>query len=130
MAPNEKSDRAPSGLRVLLVEDEIMIAVLLEEMLIELGHEIVGPVARLNRALEVVQREAVDIAILDVNIAGSEVYPVAEALAERGVPYFFVTGYGRAGLRAPYRDSPTLQKPFGLRDLRKLFDEACRARQG
>jgi CheY-like chemotaxis protein len=118
-----------SGLRVLLVEDEIMVALLLEEMLAELGHTVVGPVARLEPALEMTQREPFDVAILDVNINGREVYPVAEALAARNIPFAFVTGYGGKGLRTLYCDRPTLQKPFRRRDLGELFAELCRSGQ-
>lgn len=123
----QPSDRTP-GLRVLLVEDEIMVALLLEEMLAELGHTVVGPVARVQPALEMVQREPMDVAILDVNINGKEVYPVAEALAARDIPFAFVTGYG-GKLGGLYGDRPRLQKPFRQRDLRELFAELCRARQ-
>jgi CheY-like chemotaxis protein len=114
-------------LRVLLVEDEMMIALLLESMLAELGHAIAGPVGPLDAAVDVARREAVDLAILDVNINGGEVYPVANVLATRRIPFIFATGYGRAGLRAPYRNRPTLQKPYLIPDLEKAISEACRA---
>lgn len=129
MPSGEQQSPRTSGLRVLLVEDEIMVALLLEEMLAELGHTVVGPVARLERALEMTQREPFDVAILDVNINGSEVYPVAEALAARDIPFAFVTGYGGKGLRTSYCDRPTLQKPFRRRDLGELFAELSRSRQ-
>ena len=129
MPSGEQQSPRTSGLRVLLVEDEIMVALLLEEMLAELGHTVVGPVARLERALEMTQREPFDVAILDVNINGGEVYPVAEALAARDIPFAFVTGYGGKGLRTSYCDRPTLQKPFRRRDLGELFAELCRSRQ-
>jgi CheY-like chemotaxis protein len=112
-----------SGLRVLLVEDENLVALLLEDMLAELGHTVVGPVARLDKALEMAQREPFDVAILDVNISGGEVYPIAEALAARGIPFVFSTGYGKKSLPAPYSDRPALQKPFQRHDLQKLFAE-------
>ena len=112
-----------SGLRVLLVEDENLVALLLEDMLAELGHTVVGPVARLDKALEAAQREAFDVAILDGNINGEESYPIAEALAARGIPFVFSTGYGKKSLRAPYSDRPALQKPFQRHDLQKLFAE-------
>jgi CheY-like chemotaxis protein len=118
-----------AGLRVLLVEDESMVALLLEDMLAELGHEVVGPVARLDKALEMAQRQALDVALLDVNLDGREIYPVAEALAAREIPFVFVTGYGRGALPAPYRDRPTLQKPFRRNELRVLLAEICRAKQ-
>jgi len=112
-----------SGLRVLLVEDENLVALLLEDMLAELGHTVVGPVGRLDKALEMAQREAFDVAILDVNINGGEVYPIAEALSARGIPFVFSTGYGKKSLPAPYSDRPALQKPFQRHDLQKLFAE-------
>src|SRR6185312_17188878 len=107
----------------------MMIALLLETMLAELGHRVAGPVAHLDKALEAAQREPLDLAILDVNVNGQEVYPVAAALAARGIPFVFATGYGKAGLRPPYRDRPTLQKPFRRLDLHQLVAEVCRARQ-
>jgi CheY-like chemotaxis protein len=117
-----------SGLRVLLVEDEIMVALLLEDMLAELGHAVIGPVASLGKAVEMAQSEALDVAILDVNLSGKEVYPVADTLAARGVPFIFATGYGNGGLRAAYRHLPTLSKPFLRRDLLRVLAEACPAK--
>ena len=122
---SEQPGRRASGLRVLVVEDENMIALLLEDMLVELGHTVVGPVARLDKALEMAQREAFDVAILDVNINGGEVYPIAEALAARGIPFVFSTGYDKKSLPAAYCDRPALQKPFQRHDLEKLFAELC-----
>lgn len=116
-----------SGLRVLLVEDEILVALLLEDMLTELGHTFVGPVARLDKAVEMAQQEAVDVAILDVNLNGKQTYPVADALVARGIPFVFCTGYGKGSLSAPYGDHPSLQKPFGRHDLRELLEGVCRA---
>ena len=107
--------------RVLLVEDENLVAMLLEDMLVELGHSVVGPVARLKKALEMAQRELVDLAILDVNINGELSFPVAEALAARDIPFIFSTGYGERGLPPQYRNYPTLQKPFQQDDLEKLL---------
>jgi CheY-like chemotaxis protein len=117
-----------SGLRVLLVEDEIMVALLLEDMLAEFGHAVIGPVASLGKAVEMAQSEALDVAILDVNLSGKEVYPVADTLAARGVPFIFATGYGNGGLRAAYRHLPTLAKPFLRRDLLRVLAEACPAK--
>jgi CheY-like chemotaxis protein len=116
---------AGAGLRVLLVEDEILVAMLLEDMLAELGHTIIGPVARLDKAVEMARSETLDLAILDVNLNGKEAYPVAEALDMRGIPLVFATGYGTGGLRAPYRNRPTLSKPFLRRDLVQALALAC-----
>ena len=123
MAAREQPDRQITGLRVLIVEDENLIALLLEDMLAELGHTVVGPVARVKKALDMIQREEIDLAILDVNINGEETYPIADVLAARDIPFFFSTGYGKKGLRAPHQDRPTLQKPFQRHDLERLFAE-------
>lgn len=106
-----------------------MVALLMETALAALGYEVIGPIGRLDKALEMVQREALDVAILDVNINGTEVYPVAEALAARGIPFVFVSGYGRKGLRAPWGDRPTLQKPFRIDDLIAVIEEAGAAKR-
>lgn len=118
----QRADR-DHGLRVLLVEDENLVAILLEDMLAELGHSVVGPVARLKKALEMAKGDTVDLAILDVNINGEESYPIAEVLAARGIPFVFSTGYGTRNLPAQYRDRPTLSKPFQQQDLQRLFAE-------
>jgi CheY-like chemotaxis protein len=115
-----------SGLRVLVVEDEAAISLLLEDMLLDLGCDVVGPAARLGTALELAQGEALDVAILDVNVAGEPIYPVAAALVERKVPFIFSTGYGSAGIKDLYRDRPVMQKPFAQRDLRQNLLQALR----
>jgi CheY-like chemotaxis protein len=108
-----------NGLRVLVVEDEAAISLLLEDMLLDFGCEIVGPSARLAAALEAVEKEKVDIAILDVNVAGESIYPVAEALQARSIPFVFSTGYGSQGIKDSFRDRPVLQKPFAQHDLKQ-----------
>jgi len=107
------SEQTTSGLRILLVEDEAMVAMIIEDTLCDLGCEIVGPVSNIDRALAAAQAgDRIDGAFLDVNLRGELVYPVAEALAARGVPFAFVTGYGEKGIDARYRDAPVLTKPF------------------
>lgn len=113
------SDGDLSGLRILVVEDEAAISLLLEDMLLDFGCEVIGPAARLSAALDAVAREQVDLAILDVNVAGEPIYPVAEALAQRSIPFVFSTGYGSAGIRDAFRDRPVLQKPFAQHDLKQ-----------
>ena len=126
MSSSQLSGSSAFGLRILVVEDEIMIALLLEDMLATLGHTVVGPVSRVDKALEMVASEALDVAILDVNLNGREVYPVAETLAARGIPFIFATGYGDVGLSTRFRDRPILSKPFDRNTLHALI-ESCRA---
>jgi CheY-like chemotaxis protein len=100
------------GCRVLLVEDETLVSMLMEDILVEFGCVVVGPAARLEAALKIAAEEAVDIALLDVNLAGQRSFPIADLLAERGVPFIFVSGYGEQGLEAPHQNRPVIQKPF------------------
>jgi CheY-like chemotaxis protein len=118
-----------AGRRVLVVEDEMMIAMLLEDMLSELGCAVVGPAHTVPEALALVSGEAaLDVALLDVNLAGQPVFAVADALRAKGVPTIFSTGYGDAGLREADRGSPVLQKPFRAGDLARALTEALAPR--
>ena len=94
------SDETP-GRRILLVEDEAMIAMLVEDMLEDLGHELVRVASRLEDAVAAAGNEAIDLAILDLTLGGALTYPAADVLAERGIPFVFATGYGSAGSRRP-----------------------------
>jgi len=105
------------GLRVLVVEDELLVAMMLEEFLRGQGCVIVGPVPRVEPALKAAREEPIDAALLDVNLAGERVYPVAKALAERNVPFVFMTGYGRGMLPLEYADRPAVAKPCQLTQL-------------
>ncbi len=98
---------------MFVVEDESLVAMQLEDMLDELGCRVVGPAMRVRRAFEMLDRgDAIDVAILDVNIAGEKVYPVAERLEAAGVPFLFATGYGRPGLEGRWPERPVVQKPY------------------
>ena len=103
---------ALKGRRVLVVEDESLVAMLLETMLEDLGCIPVGPASSVDEGLRLAQEDGVDAALLDVNVAGTQVFPVAEALEARGVPLVFSTGYGEGGLPEHWRGRPTVQKPF------------------
>jgi CheY-like chemotaxis protein len=98
--------------RVLVVEDELMIRMLLQDMLTDLGHAIAAETGRIDEAVALARKGEFDVAILDVNLNGQPVTPVVEVLVERGVPFVFATGYGQRGVPEPYRQTPTLQKPF------------------
>ena len=104
--------QAFAGRRVLVVEDESLVAMLLETILEDMGCLAVGPAATVDEGLRMASDEAVDAALLDVNVAGRQVFPVAHALKDRGVPFVFSTGYGEGGLPDEWRGQPTLQKPF------------------
>ena len=113
------------GRRVLVVEDEMMISMLVEDMLAELGCAVVGPAHALDAALSLAREEkGIDAALLDVNLAGQPVFAVADALREKGVPAIFSTGYGEAGLRDVDRGAPVLQKPFRAGDLARALNQA------
>ena len=103
---------ALNGIRVLVVEDEGTVAMLIEEMLEDLGCVVVASVARLAKAREVAQSIEVDLAMLDVNLAGQLVFPVAEILRDRNIPILFSTGYGASGLQSDFAERPVLHKPF------------------
>jgi CheY-like chemotaxis protein len=110
--------------RILVVEDELMIRMLLEDMLTELGYTITVAATRLDEALDAARNADFDIAILDVNINGEPISPVADALAARRMPFVFATGYGEQGLPDFYRDRPTLKKPFQLDSLKLVLRSA------
>jgi CheY-like chemotaxis protein len=113
--------RQQPKLRVFVVEDENLVALILEEMLIDLGHDVVGPVSRLSSALEMAQREDIDVAILDINIGGRESYPIADVLIARAIPVIFATGYHREKLPEVYRGRPMLNKPYQQDDVQDIF---------
>jgi CheY-like chemotaxis protein len=115
---------SPPGKRILVVEDELMIRMLLEDMLGELGYTIAAEAARLDEALDAARNVAFDVAILDVNLNGQTIAPVAEALVARGTPFVFATGYGERGLPEAYRDRPTLKKPFQMDGLSRALQSA------
>jgi DNA-binding response OmpR family regulator len=101
-----------SGQRVLIVEDEFLIASYLEDALREVGAEIVGPATTLQEALLLVSTKGPDCAVLDINLNGDMVFPVANELAERGVPFVFLTGYTAEFIPARYVKVPRYEKPF------------------
>lgn len=107
----------PAKRRILIVEDEALVAMQLEDMLLELGHEVAASCARLDEAVETAGIVACDAAVLDINLSGQKSFAVAEALKSRGVPFFFATGYGVSVLPPGLVGTQVLHKPYSLADL-------------
>lgn len=116
-----------AGRRILVVEDEMLIAAMIEETLQDLGCHVVGPVSKLDAALRLSCEEALDAAVLDVTIRGGQVYPVAEQLLARNIPFVLASGYGEWALPASLRDRPHLAKPFTPQDLEAQVRRLCGA---
>ncbi len=112
---------ALSGLRVLVVEDEMLVSMLVEDMLADFGCSVVGPAPDLEEAMSLASTADIDAALLDVNVAGKPIFPVADALKARGVPFAFASGYGAAGVEGDHRGAPVLQKPFRQSDLERAL---------
>ena len=98
--------------RILIVEDEAIVALFIEDLLEELGHEVAGTVSRLDDAMDRGKQGDFDLAILDVHLHGEDVYPFADLLVQQKKPFVFATGYGERGIPERFRGTPTLQKPF------------------
>jgi CheY-like chemotaxis protein len=131
-APAADPAAAFAGRRVMVVEDEAMVSMMIEDMLLDLGCAVAGPYMRVADACAALadgaEDAAIDLALLDVNVAHERSFPVAEALAKKGVPFAFITGYDADGIDPAWRDRPTLRKPFGQGDfestLRRLLPPA------
>ncbi|AMJ59749.1 response regulator [Bosea sp. PAMC 26642] len=111
------NDRILAGARVLVVEDEMMLLMMIESMLEDLGCESVTAAATVNQALALLDAQAFDVAMLDLNLNGDRSYPIADALAARDVPFLFSTGYGSQGVMDGYRERPVLMKPYQIGEL-------------
>jgi CheY-like chemotaxis protein len=118
----------PARPRVLIVEDEMMIAIMLEDMLDDLGCIVAGVACKPDEALAMIADGPLDAAILDVNLNGAHSFDIAAELTERSVPFMFSTGYGAINLDERYRSRPVLQKPFRQEELQSAL-EAVLAKQ-
>ena len=112
----------PPGAAVFLVEDEVMIRMMVADMLDELGYSVAAEAGEIGEAIRLAQSTEFDLAILDVNVNGKVISPVAEVIKARNRPFIFATGYGSAGLPEEFRDRPALQKPFQLETLARMID--------
>jgi DNA-binding response OmpR family regulator len=108
--------------RILVVEDEYLLADALADGLAALGVQVIGPVGGLAEALALAATAEIDGAVLDINLRGEMVFPLADALAARGVPYVFATGYGRESIPAHHQGAPTLSKPVDVAALKSLLE--------
>jgi CheY-like chemotaxis protein len=115
-----------SSLRVLIVEDEALIAMLLGEMLLDLGAAVAGMATNIDEAFALLQDSAINAAILDININGCGSFPVADALKARGIPYAFATGFDEGALPVAYASDRLIQKPFMTADIERALSEFSR----
>lgn len=114
-------NRLLSRLRVLVVEDEMLVLMETEDMLTELGAEAIVAAATNEQAIALIEAQPFDVALLDLNLNGVRSYPVADLLAARGVPFAFATGYGAHGLREGDHSRPLLTKPFEIEQLKNVL---------
>jgi DNA-binding NarL/FixJ family response regulator len=113
-----------AGRRVLIVEDESMVSMIIEDALVDFGCVIVGSASRFEDADKKARSLSFDVAILDINLNGRQTLPIAEALAERGVAFVFATGYATSSIPEALRKAPILQKPFRLEELAQALRTA------
>lgn len=123
------ASRPPRG-SVFLVEDETMIRMMVAEMLVDLGYSIAGETGDVDEALHLVETVDFDIALLDVNVNGKVITPVARAIVARKRPFIFATGYGTQGMPEEFRDRPALQKPFQMETLARMIETALKGGTG
>lgn len=116
--------------RILIVEDEMMIAMMVEDFLADLGWNVVGVAGTLDRALAMARDAVIDAALLDVNLNGRNTFGAAEILRERQIPFVFATGYGAQGIDDRFRGVPTLTKPYQLDQLDGALRQALAAAHG
>ena len=127
---NAETQGPLSGAKVLVLEDETLVSMMVEDMLLDLGCEVVGPFAKLDQALAFLNGGdgQIDAALLDVNLGGVRSFPMAEALAGKGVPFVFTTGYDESGLPDIWRGRPTLRKPFMMGEMAEALKKALPAK--
>ena len=116
---------ADEARKVLVVEDEALVAMLVEDALLDAGFGVIGPAATVEEAMALLARERPDAVVLDLNLAGETSTPVADVLAERGIPYVIATGYGASGLPAGHQDAMVLAKPYDPAELTSMLGRIC-----
>lgn len=112
--------------RILVIEDEALVAMLVEDALSDAGFAVIGPARTVAEALELLAQHSPTAAVLDLNLGGENSLSVADALAARRIPFLVATGYGSAGLPPAHRHVPVLPKPYDPADLTTMLDRLCR----
>lgn len=120
------NDTPSDSIRVLVIEDESLVAMMLEDMLDLAGYRVVGTASNIEDAERTIMSEGFDVAVLDVNLNGTMSFGIAEKLRDMRVPFVLSTGYGRAGVPPSYRDAPIIAKPFREQDLCHAIEAALR----
>ncbi len=123
MVGNLSIDPSLKGARILLVEDEWLVSVLVVDWLRQFGCDVVGPASSVAQAVVLAAAEEIDAALLDINVKGEVVYSVARTLADRGIPFAFLTGYAASMISETYRERPVLQKPVRSERLSQILRE-------
>lgn len=116
-----------SGRSVLVIEDEMLILMMIEDMLADLGCQSVAVASKVGPAISLIEGQEFDMAMLDMNLGGIESYPVADALRARDVPYFFSTGNSLTNTKDGYRNQDVLKKPFTFEQLSNMLSRSLRA---
>ena len=109
----------------LLVEDEALIRMMLADMIEELGHRVAAEAGTIDEAMSLASSSTFDAAILDINVDGSHITPVADMLATRRIPFLFASGYGSGGVPGTFADRPVLRKPFQIEELERIVKSLC-----
>ena len=112
-------------LKIVVVEDEALVSMLIEDIVADLGHEVVGVAARIEEGAALAESTEADFAVVDLNLNGARTFRIAEIFRRRGVPFMFVTGYGAAGLSEEWRDEVVLQKPFEVDQFAAALERAA-----
>ena len=112
--------------KVLIVEDEALVAMLVEDALLDAGFDVMGPAATVAEAMALLEAAAPDAVVLDLNLAGETSAPVADLLARRGIPYVIATGYGASGLPSGHQNAMVLAKPYDPAELTAMLGRICR----
>ncbi len=118
-----------AGRKVLVVEDEPLVAMMVEDMLIDLGCTVIGPAMQLSEGLRLAETAELDAAVLDINLNGGRSFPIADALEARGIPFLFATGYG-GGEALEGRQDPVIQKPYQMDRLAEMLTSLTPRRGG